>query len=134
MTAVEFLKQNLPSLFQDDSGHYANLFEQAKEMEKQQIIDAYGVGHNEGCIYMTDGKTEFIKDSKQYYNETYGSKRSDTPQVTPQVTSSKTEISDEKIANKAEEFEYTDGIYGFKEGVKWYREQLKQTHASHLEG
>ena len=42
-----------------------------------------------------------------------------------EMVSSQTEISDEKIAEKAEEFEYTDGIYGFKQGVKWYREQLK---------
>lgn len=44
------------------------------------------------------------------------------------------EISDEEIAEKAEEFELTNGIYGFKHGVKWYRERLKQTHAPHLEG
>ena len=36
-TAVEFLKKKLPSLFQDDSGHYEKLFQQAKEMEKEQI-------------------------------------------------------------------------------------------------
>lgn len=38
-----------------------------------------------------------------------------------------TEISDKEIAEKAEEFEYTNGIYGFKQGVKWYREKLKNT-------
>ena len=36
-----------------------------------------------------------------------------------------TEISDEEIAEIAEEFELTNGIYGFKQGVKWYKEQLK---------
>jgi hypothetical protein len=36
------------------------------------------------------------------------------------------EISDEEIEEKADEFEFTDGIYGFKQGVKWYKEQLKQ--------
>jgi hypothetical protein len=41
MTAVEFLKQNLPSLFVDDSGHYENLFQQALEMEEQQIEKMY---------------------------------------------------------------------------------------------
>ncbi len=40
-TAVEWLKQNLPSLFLEDSGHYAELFEQAKEMEKQQAEKMY---------------------------------------------------------------------------------------------
>ena len=28
-------------------------------------------------------------------------------------------MTQEQINQKAEEFEYTDGIYGFKEGVKW---------------
>jgi hypothetical protein len=37
MTAVDFLKNNLPSLFVDDSGHYAKLFEHAKQMEKEQM-------------------------------------------------------------------------------------------------
>jgi hypothetical protein len=36
------------------------------------------------------------------------------------------EISDEEIVKAADAFEYTNGIYGFKQGVKWYREQLKQ--------
>jgi hypothetical protein len=36
------------------------------------------------------------------------------------------EISDEEIKKAADAFEYTNGIYGFKQGVKWYRKQLKQ--------
>jgi hypothetical protein len=60
-TAVEWLKQNLPSLFVDDSGHYAELFEQAKEIEKQQIIDAVNSQRQLGW----DEKGE------QYYNKTY---------------------------------------------------------------
>lgn len=28
-------------------------------------------------------------------------------------------MTEEQIAQKASEFEYTDGIYGFKQGVKW---------------
>jgi hypothetical protein len=46
MTAVEFLKQNIPSLFLEDSGHYAELFKQALELEKQQIINAYIEGYS----------------------------------------------------------------------------------------
>ena len=61
MTAVEFLKQNIPSLFVDDSGHYENLFQQALEMEKQQIIDAYNFSQIPHL---------FKWDAKQYY-ETY---------------------------------------------------------------
>jgi hypothetical protein len=59
MTAVEFLKQNLPSLFLEDSGHYAELFEQALEMEKQQIIDAA----NYGKLYQID--------AEKYYDRTF---------------------------------------------------------------
>jgi two-component system alkaline phosphatase synthesis response regulator PhoP len=34
-------------------------------------------------------------------------------------------MTDELIQQKASEFEFTDGIYGFKEGVKWALIQLK---------
>ena len=34
-------------------------------------------------------------------------------------------MNEELIAEKASEFEYTDGIYGFKEGVKWALIQLE---------
>lgn len=33
-------------------------------------------------------------------------------------------MTEEQIAEKALEYEYTDGIYGFKEGVKWILKQL----------
>lgn len=44
-TAVKWLKENLPSLFQDDSGHYQKLFEQAIEMEKEQMEKAIHFGY-----------------------------------------------------------------------------------------
>ena len=59
MTAVEWLQNNLPSLFEhDDNDFYKKLFEQAKEMEKEQIIDAYNNGD--------------LRSAELYYNETYG--------------------------------------------------------------
>ena len=58
-TAVEFLLEKFKSqntlLFADD-------WEQAKEMEKQQIIDAYW----EGC-----SNWDSEKEAEQYYNETF---------------------------------------------------------------
>lgn len=39
-TAVEWLERNLPSLFQNDSGHYRSLFDKAKAIEKKQIVAA----------------------------------------------------------------------------------------------
>jgi hypothetical protein len=44
-TAVEWLKERLPSLFQDDSGHYAELFKQAKLLEKAQMVYAFVEGY-----------------------------------------------------------------------------------------
>lgn len=34
-------------------------------------------------------------------------------------------MTEELIEKKASEFEFTDGIYGFKEGVKWVLKQLE---------
>ena len=64
-TVVEWLKENLPSLFQDDSGHYQKLFEQANKMFEEQIIDAYDYGYTEGW-HMEEHKSE------EYYQENYG--------------------------------------------------------------
>ena len=63
-TAVEWLVANLPSLFVDDSGHYKELFEKAKAMEKEQIIEAYTIGSYDMA------EKEFRPE--QYYQETYG--------------------------------------------------------------
>jgi hypothetical protein len=62
MTAVEWLKENLPSLFLEDSGHYAELFEQANELFEQQIKDAYIEGYSSNLN---------AGDSEKYYNETF---------------------------------------------------------------
>jgi hypothetical protein len=45
-----------------------NLFEQAKEMEKQQIINACDAGFDDGCGFIEDIK---YKNAEQYYKETY---------------------------------------------------------------
>jgi hypothetical protein len=61
-TAVEWLVDEFKAL-----GIYSSTLkekcEQAKEMEKEQIIDAYRTGW---INYLPD------KDSENYYNETYG--------------------------------------------------------------
>jgi hypothetical protein len=66
-TAVQWLEEKLTIekawLNQDRK---RELFNQAKEMEKQQIIDAYETSH---ISMMT---------SEQYYNETYGKDKSET--------------------------------------------------------
>ena len=68
MTAVEWLESlYYPSYIPKE------ILEQAKEMEKQQIIDACYFAYNEGCSYMYDGKTEY-ESFEQYYNETFKNK------------------------------------------------------------
>jgi N-acetyl-anhydromuramyl-L-alanine amidase AmpD len=60
-TAVEWLVKEL------NLEGYDYTVEQAKEMEKQQIIYAYKQGQY-------DGDTIRDTDAEQYYNETYGDK------------------------------------------------------------
>jgi hypothetical protein len=67
MTAVEWLEENLDvdiRLFI----HCKDVFEQAKEMEKQQIIEAF----KRGTINEMNGIEEI--GSEQYYNETFKNK------------------------------------------------------------
>ena len=49
--------------------------EQAKEMEKQQIIDAFDEGQEYEYQVFVNSAPRFFSDT--YYNETYGSKGSD---------------------------------------------------------
>ena len=70
-TAVEYLvEQLLPKALSQEQYYH---IEQAKEMEKQQIIDAWDKG--DYCIDLPDGSWEQkYKSGEQYYNETFKSK------------------------------------------------------------
>jgi hypothetical protein len=61
-TAVEFLVDNLNYYY---SPKWNDMLDQAKEMEKQQIIDAYWEGSSNW-----DNETE----AEQYYNEQFKNK------------------------------------------------------------
>ena len=62
-TAVEWLFQQLWETPKDKFTWYS-ILEQAKQMEKEQIIDAYDKGEfNQGCN----------EDAEQYYKENYKS-------------------------------------------------------------
>ena len=75
-TAVEWFVDQLSSYTTTDGNiisHHQNithLFEQAKEMEKEQIIDAY-----ENGLYDGDGRnrSHYNMNAEQYYNETFKS-------------------------------------------------------------
>ena len=64
-TAVEWLIQNIvedQTIKAKSMSDWIKIFEQSKEMEKEQIIDAYDKGEfNQGC----NG------DAEQYYKETF---------------------------------------------------------------
>jgi hypothetical protein len=64
-TAVEYIKDKL---FGDEYWYenmtFEQIFEQAKEMEKEQIVDAYDRGYDEYDIY---------RNGQNYYNETFKS-------------------------------------------------------------
>ena len=63
-TAVEWLEDNLIGnpFSEKDFAHNVNVFKQAKEMEKEQIQDAYNYGQQIPPFEYAD----------QYYNKTYG--------------------------------------------------------------
>ena len=67
ITAVEWLEMtfNMREGFLN-----TNDFKQAKQMEKEQIMKAVDRGFDEGCKFPEDMT---IRNSEQYYNETYGS-------------------------------------------------------------
>jgi hypothetical protein len=64
-TAVDFLKEKLTYVFVNDKS-FNELFEQAKAMEKDQMIDFYNEGWNNADLY------EFYP-AERYYNETFKS-------------------------------------------------------------
>ena len=75
-TAVEWLVNNLKQNHGIDLTLYSE-FEQAKEMEKEQIMDAYEQGYRDG---ETNSNTmnygidiSKFADAKIYYNETFKS-------------------------------------------------------------
>jgi hypothetical protein len=64
-TAVEWLVEQLDGERHLTENEIKRLIQQAKEIEKEQIINAYDRGHNEYDIY---------RNGQNYYNETYKTK------------------------------------------------------------
>lgn len=63
-TAVDFLFEKLWNTPIDKLTWHA-ILEQAKEMEKEQIIEAFNLGQQK------EAKQEFWTKGEQYYNETF---------------------------------------------------------------
>jgi len=70
-TAVEFYRTELRAFVSMKESKFQNeneIFEQAKQMEKEQIVEAFLRGE----INNTTRGAEPFKNSKTYYNELYG--------------------------------------------------------------
>ena len=68
-TAVEWLQEKLNKILIDNQIQQTeHLFDQAKQMEKEQIMNA----HLTGLIYPLE--MEACKQAEQYYNETFNTK------------------------------------------------------------
>ena len=69
-TAVEWLEEKVRNFNDRKQTHYEydQMFKQAKEMEKQQIIDAFGVG----CQVESTRLIGYHGMAEQYYIENYG--------------------------------------------------------------
>jgi hypothetical protein len=65
-TALEWLANLLPKIDFEDDPYYRDLFEQAKEIEKQQIIDAIAESNK-------SNNRNVSLNPEQYYNETFKS-------------------------------------------------------------
>lgn len=71
-TAVGWLHTKLSTCTSDEMvGNINNWFEQAKEMEKQKIVDAVEWGNRQG--YDNHTLTCINDDDVRYYNETFKS-------------------------------------------------------------
>tara|TARA_R110000868_G_scaffold27726_7_gene104905 strand:+ start:615 stop:848 length:234 start_codon:yes stop_codon:yes gene_type:complete len=70
-TAVEWLNQWHIDNPYGTPTEWRESFNKAKEMEKEQIVDSFKYGYNEGVIYITS--YAYLKEltPEQYYNETY---------------------------------------------------------------
>jgi hypothetical protein len=74
-TAVEWLRKIYNSKPAFEESISPEEFEQAKQIEKEQIIHAYNKGYQDGEIDSLDLKHEdvqFFEDAEKYYKETYG--------------------------------------------------------------
>ena len=127
MTSIEWLIEQYEKAFTLKVNNVmTSIIEQAKEMHKQEIINAVGVGSqfDRGYLYGYHDKAE------QYYQETFKG---------GEIETFKQEISDEEIDNAVVKgYEnvgdeklfpnHTDKdiwMNGFYDGARWYREQLK---------
>ena len=72
-TAVEWLLNAIETKNGEEfSSYYSEFIQQAKEMEKEQIIDAYEQGFDDAWGDARYDEMPTYAGPEQYYNETYG--------------------------------------------------------------
>jgi hypothetical protein len=69
-TAVEWLEQQL---FNKRGKFNKSDIDQAKEMEKEQIVDAWDDGYDKGMRDRIEKISNPVGNAEQYYNETFKS-------------------------------------------------------------
>jgi hypothetical protein len=69
MTAVEFLIEQFK--IPNSDSYISKTFKQAKEMEKQQIKNAYNQGYRDGTDEGSGKDISLFDDANLYYNDTY---------------------------------------------------------------
>jgi len=70
MTAVEYLEENLKMILPQSQYNdvlVQNVIEKSKEMEKEQMIDAFWNGDNTDCL----SEQNLFEFADKYYNQTY---------------------------------------------------------------
>ena len=70
-TAVEWLYEEFTKTNYLTEDEFYMKFNQAKEMEKEQIIEACNEWFTEGCRYATGFEQTLWQDEEDYYNKTF---------------------------------------------------------------
>ncbi len=70
-TAVEWLNEQLQNNVHHTIRIPLDIIQQAKEMEKEQIMKAISAGCRDGIFY-ANGEQLIYKSPEQYYQQTYG--------------------------------------------------------------
>ena len=68
-TAVEWLVEELKGVYESD--YFNKLIEQAKEMEKEQIIDAWDNAYDKGTRDRLEKVVNPVGDADTYFKETF---------------------------------------------------------------
>ena len=119
MTSIEWLEEKIFIIGVDFLSEEFEFIKQAKEMHKQEIIDAHINGHN--------APSSTIKnfDAEQYYQETFGSGLSEKPTTQTERMYSEKEVI--KFLDKREDYvNETSSIIDYQTAKEWFEKFKKK--------